>query len=77
MKSDLVNHSNRNLQDVGNVHHGCGRCLKCQAKVMNHHLDIPWVGWRNLSAQKIQHLGLERALWILVENNQSHLRWLT
>lgn len=74
MKSDLVDHSNRNLQDVGNVDHSCGRCLKCQTKVMNHHLDVPWVGGRNLGARKIQHLGLERALWILVGNNQSHLK---
>lgn len=79
MKSDLVDHSNRNLQDVGNVDRGCGRCLKCQTKVMNHHLDVPRVDWRNLGAGKIQHLGLERTVWILLgklPQSQSKMAYL-
>lgn len=62
MKSDLVDHSHRNLQNVGNMDCGCGRRLKCQTKVMNHHLDVPWVDWRNLDAHNIQDLGLEHTI---------------
>lgn len=57
MKTDLVNHSNVNLQDVRDVHCGCGRCLKCQTKVMNHHFHFPWVDGRNLSMQRNQLSG--------------------
>lgn len=71
MKSDLVDHSHRNLQDVRNMDCGCSRRLKCQTKVMNHHLDVPWLDWRNLGAHNIQHSELEQTLQILLENNHT------
>lgn len=48
VETDLVNHSHINLQYVRNMHCGCGRCLECQTKVMNHQLHLPWVDRRNL-----------------------------
>lgn len=59
MKTDLVNHSHINLQNVRDVYCGRSRCLKCQTKVMYHHFHLPWDDGRNLGTHMIQLSGLD------------------
>lgn len=47
-KTDLVNNSHGDLQNVGNVHDGGGGCLKGQTQVVNHHLHSTGLDGGNL-----------------------------
>ena len=56
LATDLVNHSDINLQYVWDVDRSCSRGWEGQAEVMNHHLHCPRLDWNHL-----EHM--ERPQW--------------